>query len=98
MWHLLMTAAQRLLLTLHLSLNVCAAPCRPIATVYVDDTVRGEVCLTWQSDDEAGLTCWPTEQYGHVVVKSLLLHNAGSYQIRVAAGNVVSNVATVEVR
>ena len=60
--------------------------------------MRGEVCLVWMSEDEAGQTCWNAELYGLTVAKNLKLHNAGTYQVWAAAGRVLSNVGTVEVR
>jgi hypothetical protein len=60
--------------------------------------VRGEVCLIWQNEDEAGLTCWPAEEYGRYVVKTLNLRAAGAYTVWVASGKIVSNTVTVEVR
>ena len=56
------------------------------------------MCLVWMSEDEAGQTCWNAELYGPTVVKNLKLHNPGTYQVRVAAGKVQSNVVVVEVR
>lgn len=92
-------SVQRLLLTLHLSLNVCSNPCHPIARIEVGDNVRGGVCLVWDGDEAgAGQTCWQAELYGRFVTKTLNLRNPGTYQVWTAAGNVLSNVVTVEVR
>ena len=61
--------------------------------------VRGGVCLVWDGEEAgAGQTCWQAELYGPTVVKNIKLHNPGTYQVWVAAGKVLSNVETVEVR
>jgi hypothetical protein len=95
----MMMAAQRLLLTLHLSLTVCSAPCVTIARVEVDDHMRGEICLVWQSDEgDNGLTCWNAEQNERFVRRDIHLTTPGTYTMKAVGGHVVSNTVMVEVR
>jgi len=86
----------KLILTLVLSRNAGFAPL--ITEARVTTNMSGTVCLVWTSEDaDQGLSCWDTNQV-KTTWKQLKLHHPGVYTVYAAAGNVKSNMITVEVR